>query len=219
MKSILLFIIVTSFVITGTLSAHEMGLKGAFNFGKLTGEEVEHISGELDFIYHMGYSAGFFINVPFSGVFSIRPEVLYTNNGAQYEGTEEEIEYKMVMNMNWLSIPVLAVFYLGPVKVFGGPYFDMFLNGKVKYEVSYSEELYEEEEDIESEDIPSFMYGAIVGIALGIGDRIDLEVRYSQGISTLDKEPDGRDSGLGKYEKSDYKPSMIQVLLNFNIPH
>jgi len=210
----LVFTIAISFVITDAVYAQGIGLKGGLNMGKFTGEDVSDISDELDEKYHMGYSAGIFMSIPFGEMFSLRPEVLYTSNGAQYEGAEERV---MSMNMNWINIPVLAVFNMGPIKVFVGPYFDFFLNGKVKLEGSYGGQTFDEETDIESENISSFVYGAIAGVGIGVGNTIDIEVRYSQGLSTLDREPDHWDSRLGDYEKSDYKPSMIQVLLNFYI--
>ena len=214
MKKILVFIILSSIVFWGTLPAQGIGIKGGLNLGKFTGDDVNDIADELDEKYQMGYSAGAFISIPFGELFSLRPEVLFTNNGAKYESSQEGAELKMVMSMNWLNVPVLAVVNLGPVKVFAGPYFDLFLSGKTKIEATYGGETFDEEEDIDKEEISSFVYGAVAGAALGIGNMMDIELRYSQGLSTLDKEPDDWDASYGDYEKSDFKPSMIQVLLN-----
>ncbi len=42
----------------------------------------------------------------------------------------EGYEAIMSMHMNWLNVPILAVFNMGPVGIFAGPYFDFFLSGK-----------------------------------------------------------------------------------------
>ena len=89
-----------------------------------------------------------------------------------YKGSEEDEDVTIGMNMNWLNVPVLAVFDLGVIKVFGGPYFDIFLNGTMKFESTYAGETIDEETDIESEDINSFVYGAVAGVSLKIIERV-----------------------------------------------
>lgn len=122
----------------------------------------------------------------------------------------------MSMKMNWLNVPILAVFNLGPVGIFAGPYFDFFLSGKYKVEMSYEDQSFDEEEDIESDEVQSLNYGVIFGVAYGVTNNIDVELRYSQGLNSFDKEPDDWDSTYdGAYEEGDVKPSMIQLLINF----
>ena len=120
----------------------------------------------------------------------------------------------MATQLNWVDIPVLVGVKAGPVRVFAGPYFDFFLGGKMKIELSYGGQSFDEEEDIEADELQSFNYGIIGGVAFGMG-AMELEVRYSQGLNSLDKEPDDWDSTFGEYEEADFKPSMIQAFLNF----
>ncbi len=121
----------------------------------------------------------------------------------------------MAINLNWLNVPILMVLNLTPnIRVFGGPYFDIFLNGTKKFEISYGGELVDEEEDIGKDEITSLAYGAIAGAAVGLGKRMDIEIRYSKGINTLDTKPDDWDDSNDEYDKADFKPSMIQVMLN-----
>jgi hypothetical protein len=102
----------------------------------------------------------------------------------------------------------------GPLRIFAGPYFDFFLGGNIKYEISFGGESFDEEEDIESDELQSFNYGFIAGAAVGFGGGMEIEFRYSQGINTIDKEPDDWDNAYGDYEEADFKPSMIQASLN-----
>jgi len=219
MKKTVVLMMILSFVLIGTVSAQGMGfgVKGGLNMAKWTGDGVKELTdGGFDQKYLMGFSAGGFVTLPLGNTITIRPEVLYTQNGAKFEGSFLGTDAKMSMKMNWLNIPVLAVFNLGPVGIFAGPYFDFFLSGKTKIEMSYEGVSYDEEEDIKSDEVQSLNYGVIFGAAYGVTNNIDVELRYSQGLNSFDKEPDDWDEQLdGKYEKSDMKPSMIQALVNF----
>ena len=224
MKKIVILMMILSFVFIGTVSAQMIGdtgiifgVKGGLNIAKFTGDGVKEITEEgFDEKYITAFSVGGFLALPLGNTLTIRPEVLYTQNGAKYELSREGAEAKMSMNMNWLNIPVLAVINLGNIGVFAGPYFDFFLSGKTKVEMSYEEFSFDEEEDIESDEVKTLNYGVIFGAAYGITNNIDVELRYSQGLNSFDKEPDDWDvASDGEYEESDIKPTMIQLLINF----
>ena len=218
MKNTFILMIILSIVFIGTLPAQGMGfgVKGGVNMAKWTGDDVDEITqGAMDEKYVTAFSVGGFLTLPLGDALNIRPEVLFTQNGAKFEGSEDGMDAMMSMKMNWLNIPVLAVFNLGPVGIFAGPYFDFFLSGKTKMEISFDGESFDEEEDIESDEVQSLNYGIIFGAAYGVTNNIDVEVRYSQGLNSFDKEPDDYDATWGEYEESDIKPSMIQLLINF----
>jgi hypothetical protein len=212
MKKISILILFLLFAL-GTISAQGLGIKGGANLGKFVGEDVKEISDELDEVYNLGYGGGVFLSIPMDPL-DFRIEALYQQNGAKYEGKEEGAEASLSTQLNWVDIPVLVGVKAGPVRIFVGPYFDFFLGGKMKIELTYGGQSFDEEEDIEADELQSFNYGVIGGAAFGMGP-MELEVRYSQGLNTLDKEPDDWDSTWGEYEKSDFKPSMIQAFLNF----
>ncbi len=224
MKKIVILMIILSFLFIGTLPAQMIGdtgitfgVKGGVNMAKFTGDGVKEITEEgYDEKYVTAFSAGGFLTLPLGNTLTIRPEVLYTQNGAKYEHSKGGAEAKLSMKMNWLNVPILAVFNLGPVGIFAGPYFDFFLSGKYKVEMSYEEFSFDEEEDIEKDEVQALNYGIIFGAAYGVTNNIDLELRYSQGLNSFDKEPDDWDvTSNGEYEKEDIKPSMIQLLVNF----
>ena len=214
MKKAFLLMMILSIVFIGILPAQGMGfgVKGGINMAKTTGDGVKELTDEgFDQKYVTAFSVGGFLTLPIGNALTIRPEVLYTQNGAKFEYSEEDGEASMSSKMNWLNIPVLAVFNLGPVGVFAGPYFDLFLSGKDKLEISFEGFSFDEEEDIESDRVQTLNYGLIFGAAYGITNNIDVELRYSQGLNS----PDNYDATWGEYEESDAKPSMIQLLVNF----
>ncbi len=218
MKKTFILIMILSIVFIGILPAQGMGfgVKGGLNMAKWTGEDVKEMTDEgFDQKYLTAFSVGGFLTLPIGNALTIRPEVLYTQNGAKFEYSEQDGEASISSKMNWLNIPVLAVFNLGPVGVFAGPYFDIFLSGKAKFEMSYEGFEFDEEEDIEGDEVQTLNYGLIFGAAYGITNNIDVELRYSQGLNSPDKEPDDYDDTWGEYEESDTKPSMIQLLINF----
>jgi hypothetical protein len=212
MRKIIIFFVATLFIL-GSVSAQGFGVKGGVNLGKFVGEDVKDISDELDEKYNFGYGGGIFLSLPIDPL-EIRLEALYQQNGAVFEGEEEGAKASLSTQLNWVDIPVLVGVKAGPVRVFAGPYFDFFLGGKMKIELSYGGQSFDEEEDIEADELQSFNYGIIGGVAFGMG-AMELEVRYSQGLNSLDKEPDDWDSTYGEYEETDFKPSMIQAFLNF----
>lgn len=214
MKKTILVIVVLSFVLINYLPAQIIGVKGGANFGKFVGEDVDDLLGEgFDEKYNIGYQGGIFFAIPVDPL-DIRIEALYEQNGGKFEGEEEGIEASYVIQLNWVDIPVLIGVKAGPIRIFAGPYFDFFLGGKMKFEISYGGESFDEEEDIESDELQSFNYGVIAGAAIGLGGGMEIEIRYSQGMNTIDKEPDDWDDTWGEYEEIDFKPSMLQASLN-----
>ena len=221
MKKVFILMIILAVVFIGVLPAQGLGfgVKGGLNMGKFTGDQVKEITDRgFDEKYVTGFSAGGFITLPLGDAITIRPEVLYTQNGAKYEGSLFGTESTISMKMNWLNIPVLAVFNLGPVGVIAGPYFDLFLNGKTKFEATGEGQSFDEEEDIEGDEVQTLNYGVIFGAAYGLTNNIDIELRYSLGLNSYDKEPDDWDVAYdGAYEEGDVKPTMIQLLVNFHL--
>ena len=211
---------ILSFVFIGTLSAQGLGfgIKGGVNMSKLVGDDVEELSEDIgDVKFLPGFAAGGFATMPIFYPLEIRVEALYSQNGVKYYGSEGFVEGSLSMKMNWLNVPVLVGINVIPnIRVFAGPYFDLFLSGKTKMFLSYeSEVIIDEEEDIDSDDIKSLVVGFVAGAALGITDNIELELRMSRGLGTIDKEPKDWDDSFEAYEESDIKPNVYQLLINF----
>ena len=228
MKKIMTFLMIISIVFIGTLSAQGnlgFGVKGGLNMAKFTGDDVDmeipldigDINSDQGFIY--GPIVGGFVTYNLNDKLAIQPEFLYTVKGVSYEFdgsfTEDDIAFSVDgstnFEMNWLDIPLLVVFNLNDrIKIFAGPYLELFLNGKVKYDFTvsgtYADETYSESvsdsEDIETEDINSPGFGLIFGGAFMLGNNLEAEARYALGLTSVREEEDLKNSG-------------IQILLNY----
>ena len=213
MKNIMVFVVVITFVIIGTLAAQDLGYgaKAGLNFGTYVGEDVEDVG------FRTGLSVGGFATLPISDKFTVRPEILFTQNGVREEEDAFGADIVYKHKLNWLDIPILGVFNVQPnIRVFAGPFIDIFLSGEWTAKGKEEGVNLEFDEKIERDEIKSLAVGIVLGGAYGVTDNIDVELRYTRGLNSLDKEPKDWDETFGgKYEKMDYKTSMIQILCNY----
>ncbi len=198
MKKILLLMIILSFVFIGTLPAQGMGfgVKGGMNMAKFTGDDAD-FEGEADAGSVFGATVGGFASFNLGDKLAIQPEILFTQKGSSYELSEEGLEFLMDFKMNWLDIPVLAVFkVMDNLSVFAGPFLELYLSGKIDMEISYLGESESDSEDIESEDISSPGFGLIFGGTYMVTDNIGVEARYAMGLTSMDEHESLKNSGL-----------------------
>jgi len=64
---------------------------------------------------------------------------------------------------------------------------------------------FDEDEDIEGEDVTTVAMGIIVGAAYSILDNLEVELRMNRGLNSLDATDD----------ELDFKPSVISARINF----
>ncbi len=137
-----------------------------------------------------------------------------------------DVDLSMDVALNYLEIPVLAVYHHTPnVNVFGGPYFAYFMNGEIKssgsmsitdYGVTETED-FDETVDISKSEIDSG-FGFIIGGTYYFKENLGIEVRYSKDFKTIDQEPDDWDEyDEGPYEKGDIKNSCFQILFTYSL--
>lgn len=99
-----------------------VGIKGGLNVTNLYVEDIDDENPRYGF--HLGVYTQLFE----SDVFAIQPEVLYSTKGSRFEDGDESADF----NLNYLDIPVLAVFKLGEsAEIHVGPYFGYLLNANV----------------------------------------------------------------------------------------
>jgi opacity protein-like surface antigen len=213
MKKVLIVMMVLILGVFNTLLAQGVTGKGAkvgLNMAKFTGSDAD-FDGESDPKFAMGFAVGGYITYGINDQMSIRPEFLYSVKGSKYEESEGGETMTINFAMNYLDIPVLGVYSVQEnISVFAGPYFGLFLGGKMKME--YAGE--SEEEDIEKEDTAND-FGLVFGGSYGINDNISIEARYTLGMKTIDKEPEDWESSWGAYEESDIKNSALQIMVNY----
>lgn len=176
------------------------GVKGGLNVSNLYNNEINDKDARL------GFNAGLYGQLFSSDVFAIQPELLYSTKGsmAVYDGVvNQEVKY----NLNYLDLPVLAVFKLGKqVELHAGGYASYLLNANISYEG----DLGNGADDIDKDHLKSYDYGLIGGIGFNFGN-IQLGARYNYGLVKL------ADSDASEILIDDSKNSVGQVYLAVNL--
>ena len=63
--------------------------------------------GDVEFEHRLGLLAGGFLDVALNDVFSIEPEVLYSQKGAEVEGTGANSDLEGSFKVDYIEVPLL----------------------------------------------------------------------------------------------------------------
>jgi len=194
MKKILLLIVILSISFLGIVSAEGLGYgaKAGLNIASVVGEDADDESKSK-----LGATIGGFVTYPLGDKLSLRPEVLFTQKGERYSESEDGVDYTGKVKMNWLDIPILAVYQVtDAVSAFVGPYFDLYLSGEATFKVEGDGVSFEGDEKIESDEINSLGFGLIFGGAYGVTENIDVEARIALGLTSLHEDDSVKNFGI-----------------------
>jgi|JI8StandDraft_1071087.scaffolds.fasta_scaffold04742_10 hypothetical protein len=176
-----------------------VGIKGGLNVSNLYVEDVDDENPRYGF--HLGVYTQLFE----SDVFAIQPEILYSTRGTRTTYDVVGFEGDVKFNLNYLDIPVLAVFKLGDdAEIHVGPYFG--------YLISASEDIdgdFDDYEELDRDDYAAWDYGLSAGVGFNVG-AVQIGARYNYGLKKI-AESDGAEAALG-----DSKNSNAQVYIAFN---
>ena len=173
--------------------APRFGAKAGANFSDITGPDVDSFKGKTSF--HVGGVA----EIPVSDDFAVQPELIYSEQGSDYE----EESFEGTVSVNYLNIPVMAKFQVAEgLSVEAGPQIGFLLSAKDEYTYSGgSEEM----------DIKNDLKGTDFGINLGLGYELDnglnFNARYNLGLSNAN---DGDFDG-----GAEYKNGVFQIGIGF----
>jgi hypothetical protein len=165
---------ITIFLILSTSAQAQLlhfGLKAGLNYANFSGTEIQT---EAITSYH----AGLVTEIKLNEKFAIQPELLYTTQGATYETIVGDLEQEL----GYLSIPVLAKFYLS--KSFSlelGPQASFLLSEKNKFDTSNSN---------------TFEFAIDAGLSFKITKSIFLQGRYVLGLTEVSPNADAKNSVL-----------------------
>jgi len=153
-------------VIAGSFTAGAQGI----DLGIKAGANFSNFSGDLDTDGITSFHAGAVLELNLVPVFSIQGEALFSSQGAEYEnafGAAEDI------NLDYISIPVLAKFYILPdrLSVMAGPQFSFLVD-----------------EAEEAWDTKSFDMALSGGAELKIIAGLFAQARYNVGLSNVSDE-------------------------------
>lgn len=176
------------------------GIKGGLNVSNLYIDDVNDENARY------GFNVGVYGQVVSNDVFALQPELLFTTKGAKGEYTGL-IDQTVKFNLNYLELPILAVFKLGDAaEIHVGPYVSYLLSANT----SFSGDLANGTDDIDRDQLKSFDYGLAGGVGFNFG-ALQIGARYNYGLVKL-ADSDVADTFLG-----DSKNSVAQLYLAFNI--
>jgi hypothetical protein len=166
------------------------GIKGGIVEPDFVGDGLEEIgltSDDIDRIHT--YAAAIHLDMAINSYFSLRPEFLYIQKGAQvpsylasdYMGSDTEVD----VVLTYMSVPLALKMRIPtglPISpyLFGGGYLAFSQEGEYRFDTVPDGAPEEQEID----DLRETTYGFLVGGGVKLGTLI-AEVRYSEGLSTI----------------------------------
>ena len=198
--SLSFFVAALAFLNSNEASAQmRAGIKGGLNVSNLYLNDID------DEHARYGFNAGVYGQVFSTETFAIQPELLYSTRGtkAEYGGLIDET---IKFNLNYLDLPVLAVFKLGDAaEIHVGPYAGYLLNSNI----SYSGDLSNGTEKVNRDNLKPFDFGVAGGFGLNFGP-MQVGARYNLGLTKI------ADSDVARRLIGDAKNSCAQLYLAFN---
>src|SRR5690349_18109688 len=105
------------------------GIKGGLNVSNLYIDDVHDENARL------GFNVGLFGQILSTEGFAIQPELLYSTKGSKAFYEQGSLEQTVQYNLNYLDLPVLAVFKLGKsVELHAGAYASYLLDANISYD-------------------------------------------------------------------------------------
>jgi len=165
-------LIISFFVIIGTVAHAQFGVKGGINMAILQGSNV--ISDRKKALF--GYYAGISYNIRMDQSFSIRPELYYSTQGVKYKG--ESMSERFVFG--YMNLDLLVPYKSASGFFFGlGPQVGFLMNAKDKLSGNADVNIRDQMKDAD------FAIVATVGSEMSSG--LCIHARYNHGLTTTAK--------------------------------
>ena len=140
-----------------------------------------------------GYNAAIFLDLPIASVFSIQPELQFSQKGYKATGTYLGSPYEYKQTTNFIEVPLLAK--LKPVPGFGivvGPQFSFLTSRKTNFTVNNAS--YETLVKTDNDNLRKNILGGVIGIEGGAKNfvaslryNIDFQNNNGDGTSSTPK--------------------------------
>lgn len=176
-----------------------VGIKGGLNVSNLYVDDVDDENPKY------GFHVGVYTQLFESDVFAIQPEILFSTKGTRTTYDELGFEGDAKFNLNYLDIPVLAVFKLGDAaEIHIGPYFGYLLSANTDVDGDI-----DDFEELDRDNFKSWDYGLSAGVGFNAG-AVQIGARYNYGLQKI-AESDVAETVLG-----DAKNQLAQIYVSFN---
>ncbi len=201
---------VMSLMVMKTAQAQEMprvGFKGGLNLSNLYVNDVDKENARI------GWHAGFYGQLLSTEAFAIQPEVNFSTKGtgityARADNNGVTVDYDTKFILNYIDIPVLAVFKLGrAAEIHAGPYWSYLVSAQVRNKGVNPNNQFT---DLDRKNFDNWDYGLVGGIGFNLGKGAQLGVRYNYGLNNIAK------SSPAKALLGNSKNQLAQLYLAFN---
>ncbi|MEI9917779.1 MAG: porin family protein [Bacteroidota bacterium] len=185
----------------GSNPTARFGIKGGLNVSNLYVKDVDDNNARY------GFNGGFYGQIVSTEGFAIQPELLWSTKGSEttYGGI---VNSKVRYNLNYIDLPVLAVFKLGPsAEIHLGPYFSYLVNANIKYSGNVGNGT----DEINRDNLKSYDWGWSGGLGLNFG-AIQIGARYNYGMVKI-ADSNSAQAVLGNSKNS---VAQLYIALNFN---
>ena len=179
-KVILLFVFASSLIVSQ--AQVKFGGKAGLNLSSFSGDDAENVKAKV------GFNIGALAEIPVGTNFSVKPELVFSTQGAKAEDLDDA-----KFNLNYLNVPLLAK-YTSASGFFAeaGPQIGFLLSAKAK------------SDDVDV-DVKDQFKSTDFSLALGIGYEMlesgfGVNLRYNLGLSDI---PDADDAS--------FKNSVFQI--------
>jgi opacity protein-like surface antigen len=157
-------------ILVAAITAVGFASKAQVTFGVKAGLNIANLTGDVSGTSSLtSFNAGGLVNIPISSMFSVQPEVVYSGEGAKFDGGKD--------NLNYINIPVLFQYnnsgFFGEV----GPQIGLLTSAKEKPDSGPSTDI---KDGLKSTNF-SLVFGAGYKLTNGLG----FNVRYNLGLSNI----------------------------------
>lgn len=179
------------------------GIKGGLNLSNLYVNEADDDNARI------GWHAGLYGQIFASEAFAIQPEVNFSTKGTGVTRVDAtSAKYESNFNLNYIDIPILAVFKLGrAAEIHVGPYWSYLLHAEIR---NNDRDPNNEFDTIERDNFDDWDYGLVGGIGFNLGEGAQLGLRYNYGLNEI------ADSAGARRLFGNSKNQVAQVYLAFN---
>ena len=163
MKRIVLVVVAVMFGISTQAQGIDLGIKVGANFANITDAS--------NFDSKTGFVAGAFLGLKFSEKFAIQPELLYSQQGADFDEGEFDLSY--------INVPIIFKYYLVQgLNIQAGPQFGFVVDDKISFDGIV--------DGIESGvEANSFDTTGVVGLGYDFPLGIRVDARYNFGLTEV----------------------------------
>lgn len=162
----LIFAIITLFIGTTAISQEiDLGVKAGANFANVS--DVDDLSSKT------GFQAGIFAGIKFSDKVGIQADLLYSQQGAEFDAGKFDLSY--------VNVPVVLKYYLVQgLNVQAGPQFGFIVDDEISLDV------FGDIADAEKADV-----SGIVGAGYDFPFGVRVDARYNFGFTDVSEDVEG----------------------------